>query len=488
MIRTQAGRKFSAPFFWASLLLWPIRRYSECGGRDFGRSIRMSLQAFCSQRIVTPQGVRSGALLVEGETIRGIVERPQVPSDVALMDFGESAILPGLVDSHVHINEPGRADWEGFATGTRAAAAGGYTLIVDMPLNCLPPTTTVEALEAKRACAKGSSLVDWALWGGVVGDNRQHIEPLAAAGVPGFKCFLVDPGIDGFAMVTEQQLREALPYVAKTGLPLLVHAEVPGPIKVATRELDHADWRRYDTYLRSRPDDAELAAIDLLLSLCREFRFRLHIVHLSTSQALVALRRAKSEGLPVTVETCPHYLYFSAEQIADGATLCKCAPPLRSEANREQLWQALREGVIDFVVTDHSPCPPQMKRLEEGSFRTAWGGIASLSVALPVMWTESRGRGCTLSDIACWMAEKPAQLAGCGHHKGKISAGYDADFVVFDPESEFTLTTDRLRYRHPVSPYLEHRLCGLVQQTYLRGRCIFDHGKFPGKAAGCECR
>ncbi|HET8964857.1 MAG TPA: allantoinase AllB, partial [Candidatus Acidoferrum sp.] len=339
----------------------------------------MSLEAFCSQRIVTPEGIRSGALLVEGETIQAVVERDQVQADAALTDFGASAILPGLVDSHAHINEPGRTDWEGFSSGTRAAAAGGYTLIVDMPLNCLPPTTTVEALEAKRACAKDRSLVDWALWGGVVGDNQQHIEPLAAAGVPGFKCFLVDPGIDGFTMVSLQQLREALPHVAKTGLPLLVHAELPGPIEAATRELVHADWRRYDTYLRSRPDEAELAAIELLLSLCREFHFRLHIVHLSTSKALDALRRAKSEKLPVTVETCPHYLYFSAEQIDDGATLTKCAPPIRSKANRDQLWQALRDGVIDFVVTDHSPCPPEMKRLEEGSFGTAWGGIASLS-------------------------------------------------------------------------------------------------------------
>jgi allantoinase len=446
----------------------------------------MSLQAFCSQRIVTPQGIHAGALLVEGETIRAIVERAEVPTDAAVTDFSESAILPGLVDSHVHINEPGRTEWEGFATGTRAAAAGGYTLIVDMPLNCLPPTTTVEALEAKRACAQKSSLVDWALWGGVVSDNQQHIESLASAGVPGFKCFLVDPGIDGFTMVSEQQLRDAVPHVAKTGLPFLVHAELPGPIEAATRELAHADWRRYDTYLRSRPDEAELAAIELLLSLCREFHSRLHIVHLSTSKALDVLRCAKSEGLPVTVETCPHYLYFSAEQIADGSTLCKCAPPIRSDANREQLWQALREGVINFVVTDHSPCPPQMKRLEEENFRTAWGGIASLSIALPVVWTEARRRGFALNDIAKWMAENPAQLAGCGDRKGKIAERFDADFVVFDCDSEFTLTEDRLHHRHPISPYLGHRFAGVVKQTYLRGSRIFKDGEFPAKPAGRE--
>lgn len=448
----------------------------------------MRLEAFCSERIVTPQGIRAGALLVEGETIRAVVARAEIPSDAVITDFGQSAILPGLVDSHVHINEPGRTEWEGFSTGTRAAAAGGYTLIVDMPLNCLPPTTTVEALEAKRACAQKYSLVDWALWGGVVSDNQQHIASLAAAGVSGFKCFLVDPGIDGFTMVSEQRLRAALPHVAKSGLPLLVHAELPEPIEAASRELAHADWRRYDTYLRSRPDDAELAAIRLLLSLCREFHFRLHIVHLSTHKALDALRCARSDGLPVTVETCPHYLYFTAQQIADGATPCKCAPPIRDEANREQLWQALREGAIDLVVTDHSPCPPQMKRLEEGNFRTAWGGISSISVALPVVWTEARRRGFTLCDIAKWMAERPAQLAGCGDHKGKIAKSFAADFIVFAPETDFALTESRLHHRHSISPYLGHRFTGVVQQTYLRGSCIFKNGEFPAQPGGRECR
>jgi allantoinase len=268
----------------------------------------------------------------------------------------------------------------------------------------------------------------------------------------------------------------------------LVHAELPGPIEAAGQNLGQADWRRYDTYLRSRPDEAELAAIELLLALSREFRFRLHIVHLATGQALERLRRARSEGLPVTVETCPHYLYFSAEQIADGATLNKCAPPVRSAANREQLWRALGEGLIDFVVTDHSPCPPEMKRLAEGNFRAAWGGIASLSLALSVVWTEARRRGFTLSDVAAWMAEKPAWLIGCARRKGKIAPGYDADFVVFDPEAKFNVTSERLHYRHRVSPYLDHCLEGVVEQTFLRGRCIFDRGEFPSQPNGREYR
>jgi allantoinase len=448
----------------------------------------MSVKAFSSGRVVTPEGVRSAAVLVENEAIRAVVPRDQIPPGAILTDFGDLAVLPGLIDAHTHVNEPGRAEWEGFRTATRAAAAGGYTLIVDMPLNCLPPTTTVESLELKRAAAASASTVDFACWGGVVGDNQEHLERMSDAGVPGFKCFLVHPGIDGFTMVTEQQLREALPHVAKTGLPLLVHAELPGPIEAAAGRLENSDWRRYDTYLRSRPDEAELRAIELLLSLGREFGFRLHIVHLATSQALDMLKQAKSEGLGVTVETCPHYLYFSAEQIPDGATLCKCAPPVRGAANREQLWQALGQGVIDLVATDHSPCLPAMKRLAEGDFRTAWGGIASLSTALPVMWTEASRRGFSLEEIARWMAEKPAQLAGCAARKGKIAAGFHADFVVFDPDAEFTLSEDRLYYRHPVSPYLGRRFRGVVRQTFLRGRCIFSEGRFPGQPGGREWR
>jgi allantoinase len=448
----------------------------------------MSLHAFRSNRVVTPEGERPATILVEGETIRGVVSRGEIPTNISVKDFGEMAILPGLVDSHVHVNEPGRTEWEGFETATRAAAAGGYTLIVDMPLNCLPATTTVAALEQKRACARPSSRVDWALWGGVESNNQDHIAALAKAGVPGFKCFLVDPGIDGFTMASEQELRAALPHVAKTGLPLLVHAELGGPIEAASRGLANTDWRRYETYLRSRPDEAELAAIELLLTLCREYRFRLHVVHLATSKALDLLRAAKSEELAVTVETCPHYLFFSAERIPEGATLFKCAPPIRTHENREKLWQGLREGLIELVATDHSPCPPKMKKLDEGNFRTAWGGVASLSVALPVMWTEAKKRGFSLEDIALWMGQGPAKLAGFHKRKGKIEAGYDADFVVFDPETEFVLGAERLHYRHRISPYLGAKLAGIVQATYLRGQCVFSEGKFPGEPSGKEYR
>src|SRR5580658_3649518 len=444
------------------------------------------LHAFLARRVVTSEGIRPAAILVEGERIQAVVSPDELPEGYQVQNFGEAAILPGLVDSHVHINDPGRAEWEGFETATRAAAAGGYTLLVDMPLNCLPATTTVAALEAKRAAAHGKCRVDWAAWGGVIHDNQNEVEALAAAGVAGFKCFLINPGIDGFTMVTEQQLRAALNSVARSGLPLLVHAELPGPIDRATEVLANADWNCYSTYLQSRPDEAELAAIRLMLSLCREYGFRLHIVHLATSLALAELRAARSEGLPVTVETCPHYLHLSAEMIANGATLNKCAPPIRSRENREGLWQGLRDGTIDLVATDHSPCPPAMKKLNEGNFRTAWGGIASLSVALPLMWTEASRRGFTLRDLARWMAEEPARLAGCDTRKGRIAAGYDADFMVFDFEREFTVTECQLYYRHRVSPYLGETLRGVVEATYLRGSPVFAEGEFPGEPGGRE--
>jgi allantoinase len=444
------------------------------------------MKAYTSSRVLLPSETGAFAVLVEGEKIVDVVPRGKVNSTIELIDFGELALLPGLVDSHVHINEPGRTEWEGFRTATRAAAAGGYTLLVDMPLNCVPSTDSLEALQAKRAAAHGKCMVDWAAWGAVVPGNLRQLEALASAGVPGYKCFLIHPGTEDFAMVEESHLRAALPILKRAGLPLLVHSELPGPIDAAAGELLHADWRDYATYLKSRPDTAELDAIDLLLKLCEEFGCHLHIVHLATSTALERLREARRRGLPITVETCPHYLHFSAQTIPQGGTLHKCAPPIRSRENREALWQALRDGILDLVATDHSPCPPALKQLERGDFRTAWGGIASLSLALPVMWTGAAQRGFSLHDITRWMCEGPARLAGFEHTKGRLAPGYDADFVVFDCEAHWVVAPEDLYFRHRISPYLEERLTGKVVATHLRGECVFDRGNFPGTPRGRE--
>ena len=346
-------------------------------------------KALRSTRVLTPDGIAPAAVIVDHERIVALRGWHEVAADAELFDFGDNVLLPGLVDSHVHINEPGRAEWEGFETATQAAVAGGVTTLVDMPLNCVPETIDVPALEAKRAAAQAKAWVDWAAWGGAVRGNAEALPPLGRAGVPGFKCFLIHSGIDGFARVDEADLRAALKKLRGTGLPLLAHAEVAGPVGAAAQALDRmsADWRKYSTYLRSRPDAAEIEAIALLIRLAEEFQTPIHIVHLSSAQALPLLRDSRERGVPVTVETCAHYLWFDAAKIPDGATEYKCAPPIRDARNREALWSALNEGLIEMVITDHSPCLPEMKRREEGRWDLAWGGIASLGLALPVLWT-----------------------------------------------------------------------------------------------------
>jgi allantoinase len=443
-----------------------------------------------SRRVVTPDGISAATIfVVNGEIVE--IGPVDAPSDAReQIDAGNLYVLPGLVDAHVHVNEPGRTEWEGFTTATQAAAAGGYTTIIDMPLNCLPETTTVASLTAKREAARNQCWVNYGFWGGVVSNNQSHIKALADAGVLGYKCFLIYPGIEGFTMVTRGELEAAMPMVASTGLPLLVHAELAGPVDSAMAELDRnpeTDWTRYSTYLRSRPDEAELEAISLLISLARKYGCRVHIVHLSSARALPLLRAAREEGLPITVETCPHYLYASAETIPDGATQFKCAPPIRSKQNQRELWMALVNGDIDLIATDHSPCPPEMKSFESGSFLKAWGGIPSLSLALPIVWTRARERGIPLTDVVRWMSSKPAELAGLGARKGRIEKGYDADLVVFDADALYPVTTDMLYYKHPISPYMGEILEGKVKTTFVGGQKGFDNGVFSGSPAGREC-
>ncbi len=437
-----------------------------------------------SRRVVTPDGIRAAAIHVRGGTIERVAQFTDVPAGAHLEDAGELAVLPGIVDTHVHLNEPGRTEWEGFATATRAAAIGGVTTLVDMPLNSIPPTTTREGLAAKRAAAQGQCSVDVGFWGGVVPGNASELAGLVTDGVRGFKCFLVDSGVEEFGWVGETELRPAMQILAGLGVPLLVHAELAGPIDAATAQLANADPRRYATYLASRPPAAEEQAIALVTGLCRETGARTHIVHHSAATALGQLRAARAEGLPLTAETCPHYLHFTAEMIPDGATPFKCAPPIRDAANREALWQALADGVLDFVASDHSPCSPALKAIEVGDFITAWGGVSGLQLALPVIWTEAFARGHTLSDLVRWMCAGPARLAGLTGKKGLIAAGAHADLVIFDETARVTVDAASVYHRHKLTPYTGASLHGSVYATYLRGVRVAEQGKIVANDLG----
>ncbi len=436
------------------------------------------------RRVVLPEGTVPAAIHIEGGRISAIAPFEEAPAGVEIVEAGDAAVLPGGIDTHVHVNEPGRADWEGFGSAGRAAAAGGVTTLVDMPLNSVPATTTVEALETKRAAAAGRCHVDVGFWGGCVPGNDGDLPELLAAGALGFKAFLVDSGVPEFPPVTEGDLRRALPVLAASGAPLLVHAELPGPIERAAAGLADRDPRRYATYLASRPPAAELEAIELLLALCRERPFRLHVVHLATPEALPALGRARAAGLPVSVETCPHYLTFAAEEVPDGATEHKCAPPIRSAADRDRLWRALASGEIDLVASDHSPAPPALKRRDTGDFVAAWGGISSLQLALAALWTGASRRGHSLADLARWTSAAPSRLAGLEDRKGRIAVGLDADLAILDSEAELEIEPAALFHRHPSTPYAGRRLRGVVRETILRGETIFRDGRHPGPPAG----
>ena len=424
--------------------------------------------ALRSRRVAAPEGVRPAVVIVDGGKIAALTAPDAVPAGVPVEDLGDLAVLPGLVDTHAHINEPGRTQWEGFETATRAAAAGGITTVVDMPLNSIPATTTTAALGTKRASAKGRCHIDYGFWGGVVPGNAGELRTMAAEGARGFKCFLVESGVDEFGRCGETDLRLAMPVLAKLGLPLLVHAELEGPAGPA------GPWRSYAGYLASRPRDWEDRAVRLMAGLCRETGCRVHIVHLSSSGALADIAAAKKEGLPLTAETCPHYLTFAAEDIADGATAFKCAPPIREAENRETLWGALKDGTLDFVVSDHSPCVPALKDLEGGDFAKAWGGIASLQFSLPAVWTGMRARGFGLLDLARLMSLAPARFAGLDARKGSLAPGKDADITVLDPEASFTPEPGMVRHRHSLTPYTGRKLDGVVRRAYVRGRLVDD--------------
>jgi len=435
--------------------------------------------ALSSRRVILRDGVCPAAVLVEGERIAGVVNQSAVASDFPIEDFGDFVLAPGIIDTHVHINEPGRTDWEGFETATKAAAAGGVTTLVDMPLNSSPVTTTVSALDAKRAAAQGKCWVNVGFYGGIIPGNEKHVEPLLQAGVLGMKAFLCHSGLDEFPAATRADLEAAAPILAKFGRPLLVHAELtdaPAPNPVGAR--------RYADYLATRPPKWEADALSMLVDLCAPPRCPVHVVHLANSDLLALYESLKRTGLPLTVETCPHYLYFAAEAIPDGDTRYKCGPPIREHRHREQLWEGLKQGTIDTIGSDHSPCPPDMKQLESGNFMAAWGGISSLQLTLSIVWTDAQPRGVGLETIFRLLSAGPAELVGLDDRKGRLAGGYDADMIVWDPNAESTVRGEQLYHRHKLTPYEGERLKGRVLRTYVRGKLVYCEGQLLGAPQG----
>ncbi|MEM9589034.1 MAG: allantoinase AllB [Planctomycetota bacterium] len=415
---------------------------------------------FRSQRVQLPGGPRAADVVVEDGVITETLHHGAKADDTPVKEFGNLILAPGLVDTHVHLNDPGRADWEGFETGTRAAKAGGITTIVDMPLNSTPVTTTVDALQAKRSSAGGRIHVDVGFHAGVIPDNTALVGDVIEAGAVAAKAFMCHSGIHEFPDVGESDLRLAMNELARRNVPLLAHAERIHPVDPMTNPTS------YRQYLQTRPASFESDAIRLLIELCEQTGCRTHIVHLADSGCLPMIAQAKARGLPLTAETCPHYLFFAAEDIADGRTDFKCAPPIREAFHRERLWQGLIDGTLDLIVSDHSPCPPEMKRIREGRFDTAWGGISSLQLGLSIIWTQAHQRGIAFDRIVDWMSRQPAELLGL---ESGIKVGHQANLFVFDPDATWVVDQNQLHHRHALTPYHGHELRGLVKHTFLRG-------------------
>ncbi|RVE73801.1 hypothetical protein OJAV_G00034820 [Oryzias javanicus] len=434
-----------------------------------------------SRRVLFADGVRPAVVVIKDGKIHQILSdstHEEVGCEV--WDVGDSVLMPGIVDCHVHVNEPGRTSWEGFWTATRAAAAGGVTTIVDMPLNSIPPTTTLNNLQEKLKEATGKCFVDTAFWGGVIPGNQLELRPMIQAGVVGFKCFLIHSGVDEFPHVADSDLHTAMKQLQDTGSVLLFHAEKD----VHEKPEETADSCRYSTFLQSRPDIMEVEAIRTVIHLCLQYRVRCHIVHLSSAEPLKLIEEARQAGAPLTVETTHHYLNLRAESIPAGATQFKCCPPIRSAANQEQLWSALKRGLIDMVVSDHSPCTPDLKKLDCGDFMQAWGGISSLQFGLPLFWGSASKRGFQLPDVVRFLSREPAQLSSLGTRKGRLACGFDADLVVWDPEREFEIKETSIHHRNKLTPYLGLTLRGLVRATVLGGRLVYKDGCFHPQPLG----
>jgi len=435
-----------------------------------------------SRRVVLSDGVRPAAVAIAGGRIAAVGALEATFRGVSEIDAGESVVMAGLVDSHVHVDDPGRADWEGFETAGRAAAAGGTTTIVDMPLNSIPPTTTVAALDAKVAAATGVCRVDFGMWGGIVPGNGPELPPLLAHGALGLKAFLVASGVEEFPLVDDQELGAAMARVAGSGAPVLVHAEDADELARAGAEALAASPASYAAWLASRPGVAEARAVARVAALAGRSGTRIHVVHVAGAEALAEVARARAAGIPLTAETCPHYLAFVAADVSNGDTRFKCAPPIRGAADREALWRGLLDRTLDLIASDHSPCPPELKFPDD--FARSWGGIAGLELRLPAVWTEARTRGATLVDLSRWLGAAPARLAGLAARKGRIAPGLDADLVVWDPEGERIVDGRSLHQRHGSTPWEGRTLAGVVEATILRGRLVYERGVFPGCPAG----
>jgi allantoinase len=423
---------------------------------------------FRGQRVLTTAGIAAREVGIRGGVIAAIEPLGNGLSGREVIELADDeTLLPGLVDTHVHVNEPGRTEWEGFASATRAAAAGGVTTIIDMPLNSIPPTTTVEALKLKREVAGDQVFVDVGFWGGAVPGNKNELRPLHDEGVFGFKCFLLHSGVDEFPHLEADEMEQDMAELKSFDSIMIVHAEDSHAIDQAP----HPGGDHYSTFLASRPRGAENKAVAEVIERARRTGARAHILHLSSSDALPMIATAKRDGVRLTVETCPHYLTLTAEEIPNGATAYKCCPPIREASNRELLWAGLLDGTIDCIVSDHSPSTLDLKDLENGDFAVAWGGVSSLQLGLSLIWTEARHRGIPLEQVLSWMAAKPAQLAGLGN-KGQLALGYDADLAVFAPDEAFVVDVAKLKHKNPITPYDGKSLSGVVRQTYLRGTLI----------------
>ena len=433
-------------------------------------------------RLGLPDGIRPGILLIRAGKIESILPYDGHAEGNNQLDAGDALVFPGLIDCHVHLNEPGRAEWEGFDTGTRAAAAGGITTLVDMPLDSSPLTISEAALRQKIQASEGKLHVNCGFWGVIVPGNADKLDALLSAGASGLNAFLNHSGIDEFPNSGDEELRKALLILKKHNKPLLVHCEIESP-HAAQEELKK-NPRSYHAWLNSRPEDWEVKGIEMLIRLCRETGARCHIVHLATKEALPLIRAAKKEGLPLTVETCPHYLFFDADEIGDGQIQFKCAPPIRKKDTLDALWEALKDGTLDFLASDHSPAPPDVKQLESGDFSKAWGGIAGVQFSLPAFWAKASERGFAVESILKYWAEGPAAFIGMSQRKGKLAAGYDADILIWNPEEAWTLQESDILHRHKICPYTGKNLRGRVLKTFVSGQLVYDSGRFLHLAAG----